>query len=386
MTINLSDLINQIFNEDCRETIARIPDSSVDAIVTDAPYEFGFMGKDWDSSGIAYNVKMWSGCFRILKPGGYLLAFGGTRTSHRMVCAIEDAGFEIRDSILWLYGSGFPKNMDISKQIIKETDTRDSKQWNGWGTALKPAHEPICVARKPISEKTVALNVLKYGTGAINIDESRIPHNGEKLKGGDNSTRKMATASPGWDRPWRKDEDALKKRKQSADIQVEKSEKLGRFPSNVILDEFTAKLLDQQAPKTGAFAKVKRGQTGKSKGVYGDFAQKGDDGDSFYDDLGGASRFYYIVKATQDERNAGLQQFVREKQNIHCTVKPVKLIQYLQKLVTPPGGIVYDPFGGSGTSAPAAQNNGFKWIMSELIKEHYDIAVKRIYNNGGLWL
>jgi len=286
--IFLPDLLNKIFHEDCRVTMKRIPDNSIDSIVTDPPYELGFMGKAWDSSGIAYNVAMWSECLRILKPGAYLLAFGGTRTSHRMVCAIEDAGFEIRDSILWLYGSGFPKNMDISKQIDKEAGLKrqkinfgkavkrmipgsdqnktgswikdngkeyqpgkeipaseSAKQWSGWGIALKPAHEPICVARKPISEKTVAANVLKYGTGGINIDASRIkgkePHHNYGRTSGSKSFVGQGNVSI--------------------------TPISGRFPSNVILDEFTGEILDQQAPDAGAFAPVKKGQKGKSKGV-----------------------------------------------------------------------------------------------------------------------
>lgn len=411
-------IFNKIFNEDCRETMARMPDNSIDSIVTDPPYEYGFMGKSWDASGIAYNVELWKECLRVLKPGAYLLAFGGTRTSHRMVCAIEDAGFEIRDSILWLYGSGFPKNLNISKQIDKEAGvkgrkiitgkpvkrmipgndqnktgsyikdngreyqpgkeipaTETAKTYEGWGTALKPAHEPICVARKPIAEKTVAKNVLKYGTGGINIDECRIDF--KSKEDFDSATFGRGTDTIGCN--------YVGTTHSTGQVNI-KANPDGRFPANIILDEFTGKILNQAAPDTGAFAPVKKGQKRKIKNTYGKFADSGDDGDSFYDDKGGASRFFYIAKANPRERNAGLKQFKKDKQNIHATVKPVKLIQYLQKLVTPPGGITYDPFGGSGTSVPAAQNNGFKWIMSELIKEHYDIAVKRIYHNGGLWL
>jgi DNA modification methylase len=427
--------LNKIYNEDCRDTMKRMDDNSIDSIVTDPPYELGFMGKKWDNSGIAYNVELWEECLRVLKPGGYLLAFGGTRTSHRMVCAIEDAGFEIRDSILWLYGSGFPKNMDISKQIDKEagnerivigkrtdgryatqgTDIRsgnfvggkdkidigiitepasdDSKQWQGFGTALKPAHEPICVARKPISEKTVAENVLKYGTGGINIDGCRIETDEDQrrsTKGGDNGLNGSSTFR-------------IRERK------IEEQKTQGRFPANIILDEFTAGELDKQAPKAGAYAKVKKGMSGKSKGIYGDYAQKGDDGDTFYDDKGGCSRFFYIAKSDKEERNAGLYQFEKvmhadrniddgiggenprnrtntNKNNFHPTVKPVKLIQYLVRLVTPKNGISYDPFGGSGTHALASQNEGFSWIMSEIGTEYCDIIKKRIYNNGGLFL
>ena len=211
---------NKIYNMDCLEGMKLLDDNSVDSIVTDPPYELGFMGKKWDSTGIAYNVELWKECLRVLKPGGHLLAFGGTRTQHRMVCAIEDAGFEIREQIQWLYSQGFPKSHDISKAIDKKFGaerevvgyssnpngnsqgytgerysekrqtkfgivqdqplktapaTPEAQQWDGWGTALKPANEPIVVARKPISEKTIAENVMKWGTGGINIDGSRIP-------------------------------------------------------------------------------------------------------------------------------------------------------------------------------------------------------------------
>jgi DNA modification methylase len=425
--------LNKIYNEDCRETMKRMPDNFVDSIVTDPPYELGFMGKKWDSSEIAYNVDLWGECLRVLKPGGYLLAFGGTRTSHRMVCAIEDAGFEIRDSILWLYGSGFPKSMNIGKEIdklqgnerehIKTIKKMPSATGNlnsygyresyegkttmditkgesigeGWGTALKPAHEPICVARKPISEKTVAENVLKLGTGGINIDGCRI-----KLTG--NNDPRL-----GGKGDWASDKMAKNVYEGGYAGDRVGSSKLGRFPANLILDPFTAGLLDEQVPNAGAFAKVKSGHNGKSKGIYGDYAEKGDDGDTFYDDKGGASRFFYVAKADKEERNAGLYQFekVRDsdrnitdgiggdnprnrtntnKNNFHPTVKPVKLIQYLQRLVTPKGGLTYDPFGGSGTSALSASNEGFNWILSEIIAEYCDLSNKRIYNNGGLFL
>jgi DNA modification methylase len=424
--------LNRVYNEDCRETMKRMEDNSIDSIVTDPPYELGFMGKSWDNSGIAYNVELWRECLRVLKPGGYLLAFGGTRTSHRMVCAIEDAGFEIRDSILWLYGSGFPKSLNIGKEIDRlqgnerevigekitgadsknnegtlrlskktHTDlngktvfnlTKGNSEYEGWGTALKPAHEPICVARKPIEEKTVAQNVLKYGTGGINIDECRV--DSEKGSGVWGSSNKNC-------KPTFNDSKTVHEFKS-------KQHDLGRFPANVILDEFTAGELDKQVPEAGAFAKVKKGHNGKSNGIYGDYASKGDDGDTFYDDKGGASRFFYIAKADRGERNDGLHQFKekpmicssgtqkpgsfqsentnRSSQNFHPTVKPIKLIQYLQRLVTPKEGITYDPFGGSGTSALSASNEGFKWILSEISPEYFDIANKRIYNNNGLFI
>jgi site-specific DNA-methyltransferase (adenine-specific) len=415
--------LNKIYNEDCRETMKRMPDNFVDSIVTDPPYGISFMGKEWDSFDIKYQEKkakqeskrkprtdgrsvtgfqssVYAGlydltpkgmmrfqrwyceimteAYRILKPGGYVLSFGSPRTYHRMACAIEDAGFEIRDSIMWIFGSGFPKSMNLG---------------NGFGTALKPAHEPICVARKPIAEKTVAQNVLKYGTGGINIDGCRIGLSGEPAPKG--SAKRVYKSN-------HFTEDRVYGNNTT-------TSSLGRFPANIILDPFTAGLLDKQVPMAGAFAKVKSGHSGKSNGIYSDYATRGDDGDTFYDDKGGASRLFYVAKADKEERNAGLHQFEKvrhadrnitdgvggenprnrnntNKNNFHPTVKPVKLIQYLIRLVTPKGGVSYDPFGGSGTHALASQNEGFNWILSEIGSEYCDIAEKRIYNNGGLFL
>jgi DNA modification methylase len=345
--------LNKIYNMDCLEGMKLIDDNSIDSIVTDPPYGLisiqkrfgkansapaqygkdgafarlskGFMGQEWDGTGIQYNVELWKEALRVLKPGGHLLAFGGTRTYHRMACAIEDAGFEIRDQMQWIYGSGFPKSMDISKAIdkklgaervvtalqktrdlsrhngevkgdmlvgksrgsaiIEQKDnpaTTEAKQWDGWGTALKPANEPIVVARKPISEKAVAENVMKWGTGGLNIDGCRIE---------------------------------------------------SRFPANIILDEEAGRMLDEQQE--------------------------------------GASRFFYCAKASKKERGEG---------NIHPTVKPLKLISYLITLVTPPNGICLDIFEGSGTHALACIENGFKYIGFELNKHYCDIANKRINN------
>jgi DNA modification methylase len=712
--------INKIYNEDFRVTTKRMSDNFVDSIVTDPPYELGFMSKKWDNSGIAYNVEGWKECLRVLKPGGYLLAFGGTRTQHRMVCAIEDAGFEIRDTILWLYGclsddteiltkkgwiqyrkskeftnfvdeeiliydiqndiykwekpqrwneysahkdtayriqsdntnqivsrnhrclveregnlvfiqaerlsnmenmptlpdnifelqkrqsnllqsamqrilqrtgmgnlritrkgrldrrklqelcpknewskqscmergsnllqktwqlctdkicqvserifaygsqrrlcygtslnsstgirqmsfenrnsasyrsqpdkqrliepnvlshqsgtqnlrrsksydttkatitpieysgiifcptvstgafiarrngkifitgnSGFPKSLDIGKAISKLTGeereivgdykwpdggkrdcenhsqtkgeiqyshnkgmkrevTKDTSEWEGYGTALKPACEMITMARKPLSEKTVAQNVLKWGTGGINIDGCRIEFNNNEpdKRVGTNKIAKGASKNPF----------------QTGISDYENPMyKQGRFPANVILSD-DEEVLSQFPNSTPS--KMDSISKGKNYGIYGKYNGKHVTAEA---SEGSAARFFYIAKADQVERQDGCHEMQKKppgmvsntsgqhitrrdgnapqpKGNNHPTVKPLKLIQYLQRLVTPKGGITYDPFGGSGTSAMAASNEGFKWIMSELVKEHYDIAVRRIYNNNGLFL
>jgi len=374
--------LNKIYNEDCRETIKRMEDNFIDSIVTDPPYELGFMGKKWDNSGIAYNAELWKECLRVLKPGGYLLAFGGTRTSHRMVCAIEDAGFEIRDSILWLYGSGFPKSLDIGKAIDKSQGnernivgidksgskrncmngnfaggkynlTKGISEYEGWGTALKPAHEPICVARKPIAEKTVAQNVLKYGTGGINIDGCRIETEYKWHR-----ERGINVGLGG---------NILRGKKEIPRTGNES----GRFPANVILDD--SDVILSQFPNTvsGARNEYQYPPTGNINFKSGCKKSNACNGDS-----GSASRFFYCAKASKSERDEG---------NYHPTVKPISLMQYLQKLITPKGGITYDPFGGSGTSALSASNEGFKWILSEIDSEYCEIANKRIFNNNGLF-
>jgi len=377
--------VNKIYNMDCMEGMKLLDDNSIDSIVTDPPYGLvsiqkrfgkansapaqygkdgafarlskGFMGKEWDGTGIQYNVELWKEALRVLKPGGHLLAFGGTRTYHRMACAIEDAGFEIRDQMQWIYGSGFPKSMDISKAIDKAAgaerevvgknpnyravsgkkgflgestfrqtegmknitapNTEAAKQWDGWGTALKPANEPICVARKPLSEGTVAENVLKWGTGGINIDGCRIGTQNITTHGKRNGTGNSLE----WSR-YKSPDDYRGNVHQ------------GRFPANVILDEEAGRLLDEQSGDTG-----------------------------------GASRFFYCAKASKGERGEG---------NNHPTVKPVDLMEYLIKLVTPAGGVVLDPFIGSGTTAIAAINLGLHYIGFELEKENYDIANQRI--------
>ena len=378
----------------CLDRLKDLPDASIDSIVTDPPYELGFMGKSWDASGIAYNVELWTECLRVLKPGGHLLAFGGTRTYHRMVVAIEDAGFEIRDSIHWIYGSGFPKSLDVSKAIDKQAGaerpvigkakhsqpaksghhagstakhikpveegrftpdvtapaTDAAKQWAGWGTALKPAHEPIVVARKPLAG-TVAANVLAHGTGALNIDECRI---GEFVN----------TTPSGIDRY---NQNYVNDGAERATIEGTTSGATGRWPANVIFDKAAGVELDAQS------------------GIE-------------------ASRFFYCAKPGKKERNAGLEGLPEStskfgnqkngedngdgsvndkfttapKQNFHPTVKPVALMRYLVRLVTPPNGTVLDPFLGSGTTAVAAIREGFDWVGCEMTADYLPIIKGRV--------
>lgn len=344
---------------DCRDALRELPDASVDAVVTDPPYELKFMGKSWDGSGIAYDVGLWRECLRVLKPGGHLLAFGGTRTWHRLACAIEDAGFQMRDSMAWLYGSGFPKSLDVSKAIDKaagverevvgskvtripggttyaqdawtqaarqvgEVDitaaaTDAAKQWEGWGTALKPAFEPIVVARKPLSG-TVAATVLEHGTGALNIDGCRVGDGEDGSPGGRQGTMPQPMSwgqSTGRERP-----DG------------------GRWPTNVLLDETQAAELDAQ---TGA--------------------------------SGGASRFFPVFKY-QAKAPAGERPKVDGV--THATVKPLELMRWLVRLITPPRGLVVDPFAGSGTTGEACALEGFRCLMIESAAAHLPLIRARI--------
>ena len=351
----------KLMQGDCLERMKEIPDNSVDSIVTDPPYELGFMGKDWDKSGIANSVEMWREALRVLKPGGHLLAFSGSRTYHRMVCAIEDSGFEVRDQIMWLYGSGFPKSHDVSKAIdkaagaVRETAykphgdnavygegkgkaagvdrtpgailsepavTDAARQWQGWGTALKPAWEPICLARKPLIG-TVAENVLAYGTGALNIDGCRVDTNGEKTGGSGNA--KIGTAAFG----------------DFAGNGGNETSPLGRWPANVMHDGSDEVLAGFPHTKSGKFTANE----------------------------GSAARFFYCAKASKRDRGEG---------NTHPTVKPTDLMRYLCRLVTPPNGIVLDPFMGSGTTGVACINTNRNFIGIELDPTYFDIACKRI--------
>jgi DNA modification methylase len=448
-----------ILHGDCRDMLRALADCSVDSIVTDPPYELGFMGKHWDASGIAYDIDMWRECLRVLKPGGHLLAFGGTRTYHRMAVAIEDAGFEVRDSIHWLYGSGFPKSLDVSKAIDKAAGaerevvgksarhgggtmtgssfqvpaevpditapaTDAAKQWDGWGTALKPAHEPIVVARKPLVG-TVAQNVLQHGTGAINIDGGRVAAL---------DTISMATGkgtlggtSDGYDRPWKNDPEAIARRQERAAAAIEKANLLGRWPANLVLthaadctDTCAAGCpvaeLDRQSGTLTSGANPTRRGPDNARNTFGGYAGQTDAAPARGIDTGGASRFFtvtewdpitdvpfrYVAKPGKTERNAGLDGLPEKpggtlsggeyvspgrtaikngtapRANHHPTVKPVDLMRWLVRLVTPPGGTVLDPFLGSGTTAVAAILEGFDWVGCELTADYLPIIEGRV--------
>jgi site-specific DNA-methyltransferase (adenine-specific) len=415
----------QILHGNNLDILPSLADNSIDSIVTDPPYELGFMGKKWDSSGIAYSVELWQQCLRVLKPGGHLLSFGGTRTYHRVAVAIEDAGFELRDSIAWLYGSGFPKSLDVSKAIdkaagaerevigtwkptgkarlvggknpngiyqdyetattIKELvditapSTSEAQQWQGWGTALKPAFEPVIVARKPI-EGTVANNVLKWGTGGLNIDGSRIGSDGG-TKGASEGPQGQVYGN-GLNGNFGKPVEGL-----------------GRWPANIILDPYTAELLDEQSgDRPGGTFPAKRGQSVNTSFASG---QETVGGQRSMGDSGGASRFFYVAKASKRDRNEGLDDLDAQrhsdreladgvggdnprnrtnqaKQNFHPTVKPTSLMEYLIKLVTPPNGTVLDPFTGSGSTGKAAILQGFDFIGIEMTEEYLPIIEGRL--------
>jgi site-specific DNA-methyltransferase (adenine-specific) len=393
---------------DCRTVLATLDDNSIDAIVCDPPYELGFMGKAWDNSGIAYDVTVWQQCLRVLKPGGHLIAFGGSRTYHRLAVAIEDAGFEIRDQIQWIYGSGFPKSLDVSKAMDKQAgaigddagpnpswrlneytwaggqgktpmrperktapSTDLAKQWQGWSTALKPAHEPAVLARKPLCG-TVADNVTTWGVGALNIDGTRIGTDvvGWGDNGRNNDTAHLYGLKGGESRPI-----------------------AGRWPANVILDEDAATALDAQS----GHSKSVRSDRGNVQ-IFQDSSWIGKSTERGHSDSGGASRFFYTAKASKSEREAGL--YYEEWQvagamtgaeyredrptnhplraNHHPTVKPLSLMRYLVRLVTPPGGKVLDPFMGSGSTGCASILERFDFVGIDITPEYVAIAQKRI--------
>ena len=395
-----------MYHENCLFTMSLMMDDSIDSIVTDPPYGLSFMGKKWDYD--VPDVDIWKECLRVLKPGGYLLAFAGTRTQHRMCCDIEDAGFEIRDMIAWVYGSGFPKSHNISKAINKidgvsfdkkpaggvgfmnESDdgynatksqliqsgesSERAKQYEGWGTALKPALEPITVARKPLSEKTIAANVLKWGTGGINIDGCRVNPTGERLGGG-GENRATFAGKEGWGRPWMENEQQSKNHANKIKLNVEKATIQGRFPANLIHDG-SDEVLDSFPESKGRQGDLKNHNKNRKSpnGCFGEMppandAIKREDSDK------SAARFFYCAKASKTDRNEGLEEGLSNK---HPTVKPTKLMRYLVRLVTPEGGIVYDPFAGSGSTGKACKPEGFDFVGSELDENDCKIANQRI--------
>ncbi len=344
----------KLLHGDCLEELKKLDADSIDAIVTDPPYGLSFMGKKWDHS--VPSVEVWREALRVLKPGGHMLVACGTRTQHRMVVNIEDAGFEIRDVITWLYGQGFPKSLDISKAIDKAAGAERSvtgiagksgskrnaivrdftggeyhstapatdaaKKWQGFGTALKPACEFWTLARKPLSEKNVAANVLKWGTGGLNIDGSRIEAADQVVL--DAAVKRMTGNSV---RSGGATDNFI-----SGSTTIQPKSAQGRFPANLVLDEDAGAALDEQSGASN-------------------------------------SRFFYCAKVSSRERGEG---------NKHPTVKPIKLMRYLCKLVTPPNGIVLDPFMGSGSTGVAAIQEGFQFVGIEREAEYIEIAAKRI--------
>lgn len=417
---------------DCLNSMKELPDNSIDSIVTDPPYGLSFMGKKWDYD--VPSVEIWKECLRVLKPGGHLLSFGGTRTYHRMTVNIEDAGFEIRDQIMWIYGSGFPKSTDVSKRIDKEAGesreiigygklnpkdkksyepkasndifdrnngmqklaitapaTESAKQWEGWGTALKPANEPICVARKPLEKGlTIAENVLKYGTGAINVDASRIEST-DVFGGGAKPTNAKGSIFESGHGSY--EGDGFKPSTQ------------GRWPANIIFDEQAAEMLDASTGKVRGLKDPNKKQKKLDQVMFN--VGEGHKGQKYADQTGlleyfSPSRFFYVAKASKRERNAGLEGMPEKvvsvwggdeddltegkkstipRQNHHPTVKPIKLMEYLIKLVTPPNGTVLDPFMGSGSTGVAANQLGFKFVGCEMNEEYFEIAKNRIENH-----
>lgn len=490
---------------DCIDVMRGLPDASVDSVVTDPPYHLtsivkrfggenaapaksngatgvyarssaGFMNQTWDGGDIAFRVELWAEVCRVLKPGGHLVAFSGTRTYHRMACAIEDAGFEVRDQLSWIYGSGFPKSHNVGKQFDKarrrdyvqaalelgvslpgrsvtdwtEEDhapgekwwrefkaalpaetwaaierkvigtavtgrsgwfvagegdvtapaTELAKQWDGWGTALKPAHEPICLARRPLIG-TVAVNVAAHGTGAINIsgclvETSENLNGGAYAEQGNRSVSSSLHAGGGMNQPGKT---------TGRDYE----QPAGRWPANVCHDgsDEVLEAFARFGEKTSGNlrAEVQRGKFGQN-GVYGTADGSGT-GRDYVADTGTAARFFFCGKATREERDIGCESLIEKprfqggqaggtsiptwsgkmpvSRNTHPTVKPLALMQWLCRLVTPPGGTILDPFLGSGSTAIAADREGFNCIGIESSAEYLEIARRRIHGDAPLF-
>ena len=372
----------KLLQGDCLQTMKTLADNSVDAIVSDPPYGISFMAKKWDYD--VPSVEVWKEAMRVLKPGGHALIACGTRTQHRMVVNIEDAGFEIRDVVSWIYGSGFPKSLNISKAIDKAAGaerevvgfkhganllksnafadkainghnpnvevtapaTESAKKWDGWGTALKPSSEFFTLCRKPLSEKTIAANVLKWGTGGINIDGCRVGTGEDRAAGGLGDYTKAQGHSF---KPSPKSGKQLSRPTG------------GRFPANLIHDG-SQEVLE-------LFPETKTGSIKPHKNEGSSFQASKEITGSHKGDQGSAARFFYCAKASKKDRDEG---------NNHPTVKPTALMQYLCRLITPAGGTVLDPYMGSGSTGKAAMKEGFGFVGCELDPEYYEIASARI--------
>ena len=415
-----------VFNSDCLEWLRQQPDNSIDSIVTDPPYGLsntkpaqvadvlaawvtgdteavpakrgGFMGKDWDS--FVPPPAVWEECMRVLKPGGHMAVFAGARTQDLMGLSIRLAGFEIRDTLGWVYGSGMPKSHNISKAIDKAAgaerevvgtrDTRkgnggtghdfltessrspvvditapatsEAKQWDGWGTALKPAIEPIILARKPL-DGTVANNVLAHGVGGLNIDACRVGN--EVRVNPPGSTNPRVAMGDGWN------------------PDAEPTIATGRFPANVLLDEVAAAEMDKQSGNVNGVIGMKKVSGGHNFNVGEHTPQKFNKTSDQVKDSGGASRFFpvfkYQAKAPKRERPVIEREDGSKIQ--HPTVKPVALMEWLVTLITPPNGVVLDPFAGTGTTLQAAHNKGFDVIGVEAEEEYVNLIFKRLTGN-----
>jgi DNA modification methylase len=418
-----------LHNGNSAEILKQYPDNHFDSIVCDPPYGISFLGKSWDSN--VGEEEVYRECLRVLKPGGHILAFSAARTYHHLAMALEMAGFEIRDQIMWIYGSGFPKSQDVGKSIQRSLGVKESKpqkgfngfahkngtafvedwnrqeeknpevvctdpeaiQWQGWGTSLKPAHEPICMARKPM-KNSVSKNVQEWGTGALNIEATRV---------GD---EKITTIGG-----FPKEHDWQSRTTYNTINETH----IGRFPANVIMDSEAGKILDQQAPKTGNLFKGKRTKNSTTGTGFSLTKEKHEGEDNgVFDGLSGASKFFYCPKVSRKERHIGydlntvpineyndpakvkehplwdesigssvsrLQDKIRKTNppgNNHPTVKPIELMKYLIKLITPPNGTVLDPFNGSGSTGCAAVELGHHYTGIDLDEKYIEISKKRI--------
>lgn len=385
----------QLLLGDCLDRLKELPDNSIDSVVTDPPYGISFLGKKWDAQ--VPSVEIWKEVLRVLKPGGHLLAFAGTRTQHRMAVNIEDAGFEIRDMLAWVY-SGMPKSTNIGIAVDKltggareqgnknsayrdkaykgtngwvtpdrpEFKTVGTSEWEGWGTGLKPALEPITLARKPIEKNlTIAANVLKHRTGAMNIDDCRVP------------------TVDVWTRLDKTPCNAFCVGGSTAQKRIEQVRdggNGGRFPANLIHDGSEEAVAIFPNSKGTSGLKVKSGVNKGGKNALNNYKINEDQFGGF-NDFGSASRFFYCPKASKADRNEGCPE---PRGNFHATVKPTALMQYLCRLITPPNGIVLDPFMGSGSTGKAALLENFHFIGIEKDAEYMEIARCRIVDSSQL--